>query len=69
MLAGFMAVPLATPALMWMTLAANLPLALMIRQLIVMAVISNWLSHIAIRIWRLAEVGSQDPHTNNVVQH
>jgi hypothetical protein len=46
-LAGSIAGPLATPALIWVTIAANLPLALVIAQLFAMAVISNWLSRIA----------------------
>jgi hypothetical protein len=46
MLVGFMVGPVATPALIWFTLAADLPLALVILLLITMVVVSNGLSHI-----------------------
>jgi hypothetical protein len=46
MMAGLMAGPLATPGLIWITIAADLPLALVIAQLFAMAAISNWLSRI-----------------------
>lgn len=49
MLAGLLIAPVATPALIWATIAADLPLTLVIGQLFVMAVISNWLSRKTIR--------------------
>jgi hypothetical protein len=58
MLVGFMVGPVATPALIWFALAADLPLALIILLLITMVVVSNGLSHIIIRIKNLAEAGA-----------
>jgi hypothetical protein len=62
MVAGLMIAPVATPALIWATIAANLPLALVILQLFVMAVFSNWLSRKTIHDYGMAE-GSGDPQT------
>jgi hypothetical protein len=50
-------------------LAADLPLALVNLQLIVMSVISNWLSHITVRVCKLTEVGRRNSATKNVIQH
>ena len=61
MLVAFMVGPIATPALIWFTLAADLPLALVILLLVTMAVVSNGLSHIIIRRYNVAEAGG--PHT------
>jgi hypothetical protein len=47
-LAGSMVAPTATPALVWATIAADLPLVLVILELLVMATISNWLSRKAL---------------------
>ncbi|CDO91145.1 hypothetical protein AWC29_03470 [Mycobacterium triplex] len=44
MVAGSLVAPVITPALIWATIAANLPLALVIVQLFAMAVFSNWVS-------------------------
>ncbi|AFC51975.1 MULTISPECIES: hypothetical protein [Mycobacterium] len=49
-LAGFMAGPVATPALIWLSLALELPLVVVIVLLVAMVLVSNWLSHIIIRI-------------------
>ena len=62
MVAGLMIAPVATPALIWTTIAANLPLALVILQLFVMAVFSNWLSRKTIHYYDMTE-GSGDPQT------
>ncbi len=43
MLAGLVLTPAATPALIWAAIATDLPLTLVIFQLIVMAVTSNML--------------------------
>lgn len=60
MLAGLMIAPVATPALIWVTVAANLPLAVVIPQLIVMAVISQWLSRITVHACKLVDGGRED---------
>jgi hypothetical protein len=44
------------------TLAADLPLVLVIAQLFIMAAMSNWLSHIIVRACQLFE-GSGDDQT------
>jgi hypothetical protein len=62
MVAGLMIAPVATPALIWATVAANLPLALVILQLFVMAVFSNWVSRKTIHHYDMTE-GSDDPQT------
>jgi hypothetical protein len=49
MLAGVILAPAATPALIWVTVAADLPLALVILQLLVMAAVSHSLTRITIR--------------------
>ena len=58
MLVGFMVGPVATPALIWIALAADLPLALIILLLLTMVIVSNKLSHIIIRIYSLTEAGA-----------
>lgn len=45
-----MAGPVATPALTWLSLALELPLAVVIALLVATVLASNWLSHIIIRI-------------------
>jgi uncharacterized membrane protein len=65
MLAGLLIAPVATPALIWATIAANLPLALVIVQLFVMAAISNWLSRKTIRNYELADGGGADETMSN----
>jgi hypothetical protein len=62
MFLGFMVAPVATPALIWATLAADLPLVLVIVQLFIIAAMSNWLSHITVRACQLFERGGDD-HT------
>jgi hypothetical protein len=62
MVTGLMVAPVATPALIWATIASNLPLALVIGQLFVVAAISNWLSRKTIRNYQLIE-GSGDGQT------
>ncbi|WAJ44870.1 hypothetical protein OK015_27915 [Mycobacterium sp. Aquia_216] len=66
MIAGLMLAPIATPALIWATIAANLPLALVIVQLFVMAVISNWLSRKTIRPHELIEDDRDDQAMSNL---
>jgi uncharacterized membrane protein YfcA len=65
MIAGLMVAPIATPTLIWGTIAADLPLALVILQLIVMAVFSNWLSRKTIRDYNPAEGHSDDQTLSN----
>ena len=65
MIAGLMVAPVATPALIWATIAADLPLALVIVQLFAMAVISNWFSRKTIRDYKLAEGDSEDQTLSN----
>jgi hypothetical protein len=65
MIAGLMVAPVATPALIWATIAANLPLALVIAQLFAMAVFSNWLSRKTIRDYNPAEGDSDDQTLSN----
>jgi hypothetical protein len=62
MFLGLMVAPVATPALIWATLAADLPLVLVIVQVFIMAAVSNWLSHIMVRASQLFE-GSGDDQT------
>lgn len=50
LLVGFVAGPVATPTLIWLSLVLQLPLAVIIVLLIVMVLVPNWLSHIIIRI-------------------
>ncbi|WAC92059.1 hypothetical protein [Mycobacterium sp. Aquia_213] len=59
---GLMVAPVITPALIWATIAANLPLALVIVQLLAMAVFSNWLSRKAIGDHATIE-GARDDQT------
>jgi hypothetical protein len=59
-LAGLMIAPVATPALIWVTVATDLPLAVVIPQLAVMATISHWLSRITVGAWRPVENGVDD---------
>jgi membrane protein implicated in regulation of membrane protease activity len=65
MVAGLLIAPVATPALIWATVAANLPLALVIVQLFVMAVISNWLSRRMIRNYELTDGAGDDETMSN----
>jgi hypothetical protein len=65
MLVGFMVGPVVMPALIWFTLAADLPLALIILLLITMVVVSNGLSHIIIRIYNLTEAGGSGHAMDN----
>jgi hypothetical protein len=55
MIAGLTVAPVATPVLIWATIAANLPLTLVIAQLFAMAVFSNWFSRKTIRDYKPAE--------------
>jgi hypothetical protein len=59
-LGGLMVAPVVTPALIWATIAADLPLALVILQLFIMSVISNWLSHIIVRSFKPFESNRDD---------
>lgn len=68
-LVGFMVGPIATPALIWFTLAADLPLALIILLLITMALVSNGLSHIIIRRYDMAEAGNAGQTGRNVQEY
>ena len=52
-----MVAPVATPALIWATLAAGLSLAFVIVQLFIMAAMSNWLSHITVHACQVFEDG------------
>jgi uncharacterized membrane protein len=65
MLLGLTVAPVATPALIWATITADLPLALVILQLFIMAVMSNWLSHIAVRSCMLFEETRDDQTAGN----
>jgi uncharacterized membrane protein YfcA len=65
MIAGLMVAPVATPALIWATIAADLPLALVIVQLFAMAVFSNWFSRKTIRNYRSIEGDSDDQTLSN----
>ena len=65
MIAGLMVAPVATPVLIWATVAANLPLALVIAQLFAMAVFSNWFSRKTIRDYKPAEGDSEDRTLSN----
>jgi hypothetical protein len=65
MIAGLMVAPVATPALIWATIAADPPLALVIVQLFAMAVISNWFSRKTIRDYKPAEGDSDDQTLSN----
>lgn len=47
---GVIVAPAATPALIWVTLTTNFPLALIIMQLLIVALVSHWLSHSIIRL-------------------
>lgn len=69
MLVEFVVGPVATPALIWFTIAANLPLALIIPLLIGMLVISNILSHIIIRANVLVGAGGPDHLVDNLGAH
>lgn len=60
MLVGFLTVPLLTPILIWVTLAADLPLMMVTFLLVSMTVISNCLSHITVRICTLGKVSSHN---------
>jgi hypothetical protein len=62
MFLGLTVAPVATPALIWATLATDLPLVLVIVQLFIMAAMSNWLSHIIVRACQLFESNGDD-HT------
>jgi hypothetical protein len=55
MIAGLTVAPVATPVLIWATIAANLPLTPVIAQLFAMAVFSNWFSRKTIRHCKPAE--------------
>lgn len=65
MLAGFVPVPLATPVLIWITLGANLPLELLTLQFITIAYVSDWLSHITVRVCGPAKTRSHHEPTSN----
>jgi hypothetical protein len=65
MVAGLMVAPVATPALIWATIAANLPLTPVIMQLFALAVFSNWLSRKAIRNYKSIEGTSDDLTLSN----
>jgi len=65
MMAGLMVAPVMMPALIWVTVVANLPLALVIAQLFILAVFSNWFSRRMIRHHVPIEDGSPDQTTRN----
>ena len=65
MMAGLMVAPVLTPALIWATVMANLPLALVIVQLLVLAAFSNWFSRRMIRHHEPIEDGNHDQTTRN----
>jgi hypothetical protein len=60
MFLGLIVAPIATPALIWATLATDLPPVLVILQLFIMAAVSNWLSHTIIRACKAFEGGGGD---------
>lgn len=57
MIAGVLVAPAITPALIWTTIAANLPLALVILQLVVMGLISKLLLS---KLFRFRELNHGD---------
>ena len=65
MIAGLTVAPVATPVLIWATIAANLPLTLVIAQLFAMAVFSNWFSRKTIRDYKPAEGDRGDQTLSN----
>jgi len=64
-IAGLMVAPVAMPALIWATIAANLPLTVVIVPLFVMAVLSNWLSRKIIRNYKPGDGASGDLTLSN----
>lgn len=62
---GFLVGPVATPALLWLTLVLDLPLVLIIVLLIVMVLMSNGLSHLIIRVCGLNEAGGFGRNADN----
>jgi hypothetical protein len=58
MVTGLMVAPIMTPALIWTTIATNLPLALVIAQLVMMALISKLLLRKLFRCHTPIEDGS-----------
>ncbi|MCV7410882.1 hypothetical protein AWC05_26140 [Mycobacterium florentinum] len=65
MVAGALVAPAITPALTWTTIATNLPLALVIVQLVAMALISNLLLHKLFRFHELNDGDRDDQATSN----
>jgi hypothetical protein len=65
MVAGLTLAPVMAPAIIWGTVAANLPLALVAVQLIILAMLSNWFSRRMIRHQDPIEDGSQDRTTRS----
>lgn len=62
---GFMIGPIATPALIWLALALDLPLAVIIVLLIVMVVMSDRLSHLIIRAFSPTEADDSGRSRDN----
>ncbi len=58
--AGLVVAPVATPVLIWATIAVNLPLTPVIMQLVGIAVFSNWLSRKTIRRCNPVEEANDD---------
>jgi hypothetical protein len=66
MIAGLMVAPIMAPALIWTTIAANLPLTLVIAQLVVVAVISKLLLRKLFRWQSLIESGPEGQAVGNL---
>lgn len=62
---AFLAGPVATPALLWLTLVLDLPLVLIIGLLVVMVLVSNGLSHLIIRVCALNGSAGFGHNTDN----
>lgn len=62
LLVGFSTMTLVTPMLIWITLAADLPLVMVILLLVCMAVISNCVSQLAVRLCTLDNASSHQPY-------
>lgn len=61
MIFGLMFAPVATPTLIWAAVAVDLPLALVILQLLALAVVSNTFAHRLIRNCAADDDGTDPP--------
>jgi hypothetical protein len=65
MIAGVLVAPAITPMLIWTTIAANLPLALVILQLVVIALMSKLLLRKLFRFYELTDGDRGGQTTSN----